>query len=228
MLTITQIAVAERDHMENLLIGVERSVNIISRCRVYEILYLDGNQPGETENAAKRAFKSLEAALIKLYTAVLRFLAKACRAFGKSGLRRAWVSFFNPGMLKNLVNEFQALDTEVMSAVGNCKEVCNRTALKDLERLSGILKTLEEPVHRIDTGVKVLLKSVGLSRRTKILKWVSAIPYEDNHNTACMGHTSGTGEWFLQHDTYVQWKTSHTCNVLWLHGIRKLPSGAPS
>ena len=215
------MSIAERDQMECLLTGVERLTNTISRCRIYEILYLDGIQYKETEDTIKPAFEHLSAALISLYTAVLRFLAKAYRAFGKSGYRRAQNATFNPGKFEGLLEQSQLLDAEVAAAVGNCKEACNRNAHRNMERIFGILKDLEEPVQRIDSGVQALLQSVGTERRTKILQWISAIPYEDNHNTAVMGHTSGTGEWLLQHDTYIKWRTSQTCEVLWLYGIRK-------
>ena len=214
--------------MEFLLTGVERLMNITSRCRIYEILYLDSTQYKETDDSMKLAFKHLSAALISLYTVALRFLAKACRAFNKSGIRRACGATFNPGMFEGLVEQLQVLDTEAVAAVGNCKEAYNRNAHRDVGRLFGILKGLEEPVQRIDMGVKALLQSVDSKRRTKILQWISAIPYEDNHDTASMGYTSGTGEWLLQHDTYIRWRTSRTRNILWLHGIRKRPISPPS
>ena len=207
--------------MECLLTGVERLTNTISRCRIYEILYLDGIQYQQTESPIKPAFGHLHTALISLYVAVLRFLAKAYRAFSKSGFRRARDATFNPGMFEGLLEQSLVLDAEVAAAVGNCKEACNRNAQRNIEGLSRILKDLEGPVQRIDSGVKALLQSVDTKRRTEILQWISAVPYEDNHNTAAMGHTSGTGEWLLQHDTYVKWRTSDTHNILWLYGIRR-------
>ena len=215
------MSVAERDQMESLLTGVERLTNTINRCRIYEILYLEDIQHQQTGGSFKPAFDHLSTALISLYAAVLRFLAKAYRAFSKSGFRRARDATFNPGMFEGLLEQAQFLDSDVIAAVGNCKEVYNRNADRKTGRLFEILKDLEEPAQRTDSGVKVLLQNVGTKRRTEILQWISAIPYEDNHNTAAMGHTSGTGEWLLQHETYVKWRESSTCNVLWLYGIRE-------
>ena len=204
--------------MECLLTGVESLTNTISRCRIYEILYLDGIQYKQTEDPIKPAFEHLSAALLSFYTMVLRFLAKAYRAFSKSGFHRAQHATFNPGTFEGLLEQLRLLDAEVAAAVGNCKEASNRNAHRNMEGLFRILKDLEE---RIDSAVQALLKNVGTERRTKILQWISAIPYEDDHNTAVKGHTSGTGEWLLQHDTYIKWRTSHACEVLWLYGIRK-------
>ena len=139
--------------MECLLTGVERLTNTISRCRIYEILYLDGIQYQQTESRIKPAFDHLIAALISLYAAVLRFLAKAYRAFSKSGFRRARDATFNPGMFEGLLEQSQVLDAEVAAAVGNCKEACNRNAHRKIESLFRILEYLEQPVQRIDSGV---------------------------------------------------------------------------
>ena len=209
--------------MELLLTGVERLTNTASRCKIYEILYLDGIQSKETEDPIKPAFDHLSAAMISLYTVVLRFLAKAFRAFSKSGIGRAQSATFNPGMFEGLTEQLQVLDAEVVAATANCKEACNQNAQRDMGKLFKILEDLEGPIQRIDLRVEVLLQNVGSRRRTEILQWISAIPYEDNHNTAYTGHTSGTGEWLLRHNTYTKWRTSNTCNILWLYGIRKGP-----
>ena len=214
--------------MEFLLTGVERLANITSRCAIFEILYLDAIQPKKAEDRTKPAFEHLRVALISLYMAVLHFLEKAYRAFNKSSIRRARTATFNPGMFGSLTEQLHVLDEEVVATAANCKEACNRNAHKDMGRVSGVLKDLEEPVQQIDLGVKILLQKVGAERRTKILQWISSVPYEDNHNTACIGHTSGTGEWLLRHDAYTKWRTSRTCNILWLHGIRKMPSISPT
>ena len=227
MLTAIQVSIAERDRMEFLLTGVERLTNITSRCRIYEILYLDCTQYKAVNGPVKPAFEHLSAALIALYTVMLQFPAKACRAFSKSGIRRAQGATFNPGMFRCFVEQLQTLDTEVVAAVRNCKEACNRNAHRDMGRLLVVQKDLEEPVQRIDLGVKALLQNVDTERRTKILQWISAIPYEDDHDAASMGLTSRTGEWLLQHDTYIKWRTSRTGNILRLHGIRKRPISPP-
>ena len=217
------MAVAERDQMELLLKGVEGLTNITTRCRIYEILYLDGIQSQETEDPIKPAFEHLRKTLVSLYAVVLRFLAKAFRAFSKSGIRRAQGATFNPGMFEGLAEQLQLLDAEVVAATANCKEAYNRNARRGMRRVLKLLRDLEEPVQRIDLRVQVLLQNVGAKRRTEILQWISAIPYEDNHNTACTGHTNGTGEWLLRHDTYTKWRTSRSRNILWLYGIRKRP-----
>jgi hypothetical protein len=52
------------------MVGLEKTGNIIDRCTVCELLYL------RTETDASR---NLEGSLLKLYTVILKYLAKAIR-----------------------------------------------------------------------------------------------------------------------------------------------------
>ena len=63
-----------------LLIGAEKVTNLISRCSVYEFLYLHGQTPEQTK-------KTLENALLKLYVVILRFLTQTNRLFQSSTRR---------------------------------------------------------------------------------------------------------------------------------------------
>ena len=56
--------------MDAILVGLEKIAYLIDRCTAYEILY------GNEDSAAS---KILEKSIIRLYTAILRFLAKAIK-----------------------------------------------------------------------------------------------------------------------------------------------------
>ena len=209
--------------MEILLAEMEKVTEIVSRCKLYEIMYLDSGQVEETEKTIRPAFVNLEAALVKLYTAILEVFAYACDTFGKSGINRGLSSTLNPGPCGCLANQLSTLDTDVINCVHICENVYGRSSHRNAREILKVLKDLEQPTYHIDQCVRLLLKSVGTSRRIQILQWISPIPYEDNHNTACEGHTRGTGEWLLGHQTYDNWKSSREDAILWLHGIREKP-----
>ena len=209
--------------MEVLLAEMEKVTQIISRCKLYEVMYLDSVQVEETEDTVQPAFVNLEAALVKLYTVILEVFAHACNTFGQSGIKRGLRSTVNPGLCSDLANQLSSLDAAVINCAHICENVHGRNCHKNARQILKILRDLEQPIHYIDLGVRLLLKSVGTSRRIQILQWISSIPYEDNHNTACEGHTSGTGEWLLEHDIYNDWRASKENAILWLHGIREKP-----
>ena len=55
--------------MDAILVGLEKTACLIDRCGIYESLC--------TDNSA--ASKNLEKSILKLYTAILKFLAKAIK-----------------------------------------------------------------------------------------------------------------------------------------------------
>ena len=56
--------------MVAILVGLEKTACLIDRCTIYEFLYTNGDSA---------ASKNLEKSIIRLYTAILKFLAKAIK-----------------------------------------------------------------------------------------------------------------------------------------------------
>ena len=54
--------------MDAILVGLEKTACFIDRCTVYEVLYT---------NQDSAASKNLENSILRLYAAILKFLAKA-------------------------------------------------------------------------------------------------------------------------------------------------------
>src|SRR5271163_2106155 len=111
---VKKMAVAERQQMGALLIGVERVTYLISRCRIYENLYLYSKQSGQAvahlepaETSAEPAVANLKSALVALYAAMLRFLAMAIRLYEKSPGKRAIHGILNPDKVVSFVQECQ-------------------------------------------------------------------------------------------------------------------------
>ena len=56
--------------MDAILVGLEKTAYLIDRCIIYELLYTNGDSA---------ASKNLEKSILRLYTAILKFLAKAIK-----------------------------------------------------------------------------------------------------------------------------------------------------
>ena len=50
-----------------------------------------------------------------------------------------------------------------------------------------------------------------------------------NHNLARESRHSGTGTWWIEGDTYAEWKSSGASSLLWIYGKRQyfIPIGFP-
>src|SRR6266852_3678450 len=57
-----------------------------------------------------------------------------------------------------------------------------------------------------------------------IRRWLSPPDPWKNHNIACKSRHRGSTTWFLDGNTYSEWKTSEVPgSLLWVHGKRPLP-----
>ena len=65
----------------------------------------------------------------------------------------------------------------------------------------------------------------GDSLQEDIFGWLWPPDPWKNHHAACDSRHRGTAEWFIQGDTFSEWKTSGVpSSLLWVHGKRLLSS----
>ena len=63
----------------------------------------------------------------------------------------------------------------------------------------------------------------GDSLQKDIFAWLSPPDPWKNHHDACKSRHRGTGEWFIQSNTFLEWRTSEVpSSLLWVHGKRLL------
>ena len=195
-------------------------INLIGRCRIYELLYLC-EKNAQTQNGAQ---KQLETTLVKLYTAILRFLSKCFGFYDKNAISRTYEALLNQGQLQEFLSDIGYLEERVHHDGVNCSTAQNVTAHKALlengKNLRRILDTWQDPIMRTASSVAIIHDNLNRSEREKILIWISEIPYLRLHWTARKDRTEGTGGWILAHEQYLKWKRSSQSMILWLHGVR--------
>jgi hypothetical protein len=63
----------------------------------------------------------------------------------------------------------------------------------------------------------------GESLQKEIFGWLSPPDPWKNHHVACKSRHRGTAEWFIQGNTFLEWRTSEVPgSLLWVHGKRLL------
>ncbi|KAI9783442.1 MAG: hypothetical protein M1816_001366 [Peltula sp. TS41687] len=212
--TSTDVDVGD-EQMGSLLMRVEITTRLINRCKIYEAyLHAVLVNPAST---------NLRSSLVKLYTAILRFLAKANQLLDKNTGRRAVYAFLRPNIVADFVKQCSELGEEVDTDARNCWQEYNVAILEQLgtagHQLQRYLEDLHQPVIRIDSKVANLWDISHRSEQSDILRWISSIPFEENHITACKGRTADTGDWLLKRSEYIEWRSSSASTILWLHGI---------
>ena len=68
---LLQVCLSKQENVDMVLVGLEKTACLIDRCTVYVLLYA---------NVDSVASKNLEKSILRLYTAILKFLAKAIKA----------------------------------------------------------------------------------------------------------------------------------------------------
>ena len=225
----------ESELMAALLIGGEKVTQLINRCTIYELLYL----PLDVSGPFKLAMENLKTALTDLYLAVLRFLARAKKEYDKGSVSRTLGSVLHSKVLE-FVESCKDLETQVDTEARNLDRIQDREArnldriqdrearnldrIQDREaimKLKSLFEDLRSPILHVDARVSALSDEYEVDKRSKILSWISDIPYKGIHNVARKGWTKGTGNWLLEHDRYLKWRASSASTILWLHGMRK-------
>lgn len=90
--------------------------------------------------------------------------------------------------------------------------------LSDAEVLNQ-LWLLENPINRLLDQASVQAKTIEEARYREILDWMSPVKYTKYHQKYAENRLPGTGNWFLKHQKYLDWKSSSDSSILLLHGV---------
>ena len=132
--------------------------------------------------------------MIALYVALLTFLAYANKLYSKSTPERALRSVIFTNKVANLISQWDTLEQRAYIEASN----------------SGFILT--------SAHLSALSERYENKQLVEAIAWISNVPFEENHNTARQGRVDETGEWLLQHRSYLRWRRSRSSAILWLHG----------
>lgn len=219
--SLLQITIAGDEQMGALLAGIEKVAYLLSRCKVYELLYLQKMPPDQEDS--KQATQNLRVTMVSLYAGILGFLAKASMLYSKGTIGRTVHGILKPLEIEGFLKDFQSLEERLGQEVSNCERVYYRNVQKDssevVKGLQRILMSLAAPVLQVESHVSELYEKMESAERAQVLMWISPIPHEKAHLNARHNRTQDTGKWLLNHSLYLQWKESSTSGILWLHGM---------
>ncbi|KAJ0299460.1 hypothetical protein Brms1b_013115 [Colletotrichum noveboracense] len=190
---LLQMAVSEVQLFGAMADGLENTARMLVRYRVFESLYLRGSG-SETELKLKEA-------LTLLYAEILVFLSNAINFYREKSIVR---------VLKSPFRTFDEAQAKTMRE--REQEVNAFAALSDTETLS----SLEAAFTRLSTQ-----SSQSLSEKNfdDIVEWLSVAPYYHHHQFIAQSRLPGAGQWLLNHEKFLDWKSSSSPSLLLLHGI---------
>lgn len=212
---------ADSEQMAALLTGTETVTYLVSRCKMYEILYLYDGKTGE-------ALKHLCTSIRLLYTEILHFMAQTIRHYNHNTASRMAIAAFSLDTVQSFTQKAQALAQRIEVDASNCERAhaheADDVVQKTFTAIEQMLTDLEAPILRTDQRVANLWDHSKQSKQYAMLTWISDVPYEAQHKFIREKRTEGTALWLLNHSSYTNWRKSSASTFLWLYGIRRFHS----
>ncbi|KAH6983300.1 hypothetical protein BKA56DRAFT_671994 [Ilyonectria sp. MPI-CAGE-AT-0026] len=206
---LLNIAIGDLKTYNTLLESTADIAEYICRNVLVESLLKDYSSPAADE---------LSRALVKLYAAILVYLARAKSYYNQNTLKRV----LKHGVLapSDLESTFTAIG-KAQEGVDRCFANFNlqEAQLKMHDDLKRMLKHFDAPVKRWDEALKAITDQLDAKKRGKILHWISPEPYKQHHEQTKSEVLEGTGKWLLQDPTFLKWKNESASSILWLRGI---------
>ena len=197
--------------------GIEKVAAVMARYEVIEKRYLMPTAP-----SCSRESQLLSDCVIKVYTILLNYLTKARNFWSKNSAKR---------MANALFTNVEAGHNEMQSALEKADDETNRTIhlSRDQQRtheskvirelLDRLLQETMLPVVRIARDISKINDKLDKDERREILRWLSTVPCETQHQEAVRKIVKGTGGWLLDQPELRDWQSSSASAILWLHGI---------
>ena len=87
------------------------------------------------------------------------------------------------------------------------------------QSLVALLEDLRMPICRMKSTVQDVQDGLHSKLRQEILDWVSTVPHRLHHDRIYSDVLPGTGQWFLDDQRLLAWRSASSPSLLWLHGI---------
>lgn len=202
--------------------GLEVVAKVVAQYNIIERLYLRRTGEGTTE---------LKSSIVDLYTLILEFRIRAQNFYSKNTVERAFQNVFDfrNRFRKHLddiakqqiqVKKYAELvDTQQRKNLEEGLETLTLEEKDNFDRLRMALKDIQRPISRMERQLQYIHDNLESTQREKIFYWLSPIPYTQHHVQSKRDILDGTGQWFLDDDRMIQWRSSSPSSILWLRGI---------
>ncbi|KAI5786153.1 hypothetical protein FPQ18DRAFT_296304, partial [Pyronema domesticum] len=202
-LFLLTVCMDNQNTMDAIFVGLENIAGLVHRCTLYELLYLSEDSCGS---------KNLEKSIVRLYIAILKFLAKSIGKLKQNRLK----AVFTAEDISNYLGNVENLEKTVGYDADVAKAQSTRT---QLEHLRTQLENINNTTLHIQPQLNNKQDWLEDSERSSILKWISTIPYRSHHERINAERLEGTGMWVLERQDYRTWISSSVSKLLLLRGI---------
>ena len=167
------------------------------------------------------AWLFLRECIIKVYTAILKYLANAIKYWSHNTAARMLRSLF-----QDMDAEQQRLQLEISKIDEEAFKITNLFQYQDLfnisretqEALHDAVDQLRGPISRLAQDVSDIKDGLQENERMEFFRWLSSVPCEFHHQESCKKILEGTGKWLLENAHFLEWQRSSASAIFWLNG----------
>ncbi|KAI5793675.1 hypothetical protein FPQ18DRAFT_291438 [Pyronema domesticum] len=199
---LLKVCMDNQKTMDAIFMGLEKIAGLIHRCTLYELLYLSKDSCGS---------KNLEKSMLRLYIAILKFLAKAIGKLKQNRLKAVFTTEDISDYLGNVENFEKTVGYDADAAKAQSTGIQLEHLRTQLENINNTMLHIQPQLHNIQDWLED-------SERSSILEWISTIPYPSHHKRISAGRLEGTGKWLFERQEYRMWISSSVSKLLLLRG----------
>ncbi|KAI3558850.1 hypothetical protein CABS03_11384 [Colletotrichum abscissum] len=205
-LVILTFLIRPLEQREHILRGLELTSSLICRYFAMEQVYRSrARLESLSAELARKLVLDLEQNLIKLYSNIIEFQARALCYLHRTRSTRFIRDVFRGDTWKTLIEEIERLDA-------HCRAFANLiTDEKILTFLESHSEKVEQVIININTPQPVSFDL--LRRRTALLRTLYACPYRDRKDINSE-RAPGTCEWFTEHGYFSNWMSAVDSKIL--------------
>ncbi|KAK1703408.1 hypothetical protein BDP67DRAFT_451374, partial [Colletotrichum lupini] len=205
-LVILTFLIRPLEQREHILRGLELTSSLICRYFAMEQVYRSrARLESLSAELARKLVLDLEQNLIKLYSNIIEFQARALCYLHRTRSTRFIRDVFRGDTWKTLIEEIERLDA-------HCRAFANLiTDEKILTFLESHSEKVEQVIININTPQPVSFNL--LRRRTALLRTLYACPYRDRKEIN-PERAPGTCEWFTEHGYFSNWMSAVDSKIL--------------
>ncbi|KAF4947098.1 hypothetical protein FGADI_10728 [Fusarium gaditjirri] len=215
---VLQATLAEREQADSVLELLASTPHLVFSGRVLERVYtkesMHVQDTDEEVELGQQCLDNLHEELIKLYSALLGAFKYCYSITSKHKVKRKATAIFNSSEVVSIHKDLAVQHAKVLSCGENCHKFLSQAlSHKSLDLLGKIQPSLTDLGDR----VRELLIRIDESERRATLGAISSILFRAHHDEVSGKRTSGTCEWILKKEKFIQWEESDS-SVTILYG----------
>ncbi|RPB22322.1 hypothetical protein L211DRAFT_769603, partial [Terfezia boudieri ATCC MYA-4762] len=208
---LLKLCLEKKGTVDAILIGLEKMASLIDRSNIYILLYLHTNTT---------ASQNLERSILGLFTAILKFVTIAIHRLNDNHLQAVFTTEKISDELREVEELEQTVGHDAAMAEAELQKLLQGVATrKGCERLQQMLNDVTMTMLNLGPQIDAIEKSLEVNRKSKILQWISNIPYTEHHARISEGRLKGTGDWLFEREEYRNWRAISASKLLLLRGI---------